>query len=124
MTTSHPAHTDGRNHSVCDGDAAGLTVDEAQARLSSLAGWELRDGKLHRTFRCTDFAESIALVDRIAQISESLNHHPNFAVTDKRQVSLVVWTHKMNCLTAMDFELAASIEAAFGEKSAPAGAQS
>ncbi|MCD2157879.1 4a-hydroxytetrahydrobiopterin dehydratase [Rhodococcus cerastii] len=70
----------------------------------------MRAGRLERTFRCRDFPESIAFLTRIARASETLNHHPNFCVTDKREVSVSIWTHKLDALTSLDFELAAALD--------------
>lgn len=111
------SRADGKNHTVCEGALSAMTDDEVEAGLARLNDWQLREGQLHRTFRCRDFADSVRLVTQIAQISEHLNHHPNFCVTNKRQVSAAIWTHKMNCLTTLDFELAEAISAAYDDRS-------
>jgi 4a-hydroxytetrahydrobiopterin dehydratase len=114
MSVSHSdCHADGKNHSVCVGALSALTDEDVEVQLASLADWAIRDGRLERTFHCRTFLESIGLVNELARISEDLNHHPNFCVADKRRVSVFIWTHKMNCLTNLDFDLARSITAAY-----------
>lgn len=108
-------HTDGKNHTVCDGDASALADQEVAVRLASLAGWDVQDGHLERDFRCRSFTESVEFVNELARISEDLNHHPNLRITDKRQVSVIIWTHQMNCLTKLDFDLAQLISAAYDD---------
>ncbi|CAM4305818.1 Putative pterin-4-alpha-carbinolamine dehydratase [Mycobacterium basiliense] len=103
---------------MCDGQLSALTTEEVAVRLGALCDWDLRNGRLERTFRCRNFAESVGFVNQLAQIAEDLNHHPNFWVIDKRRVSVVIWTHKMNCLTKLDFDLAASIGSAYDELTA------
>lgn len=110
MTTRTTDHTDGKDHTVCDGMLTALTGAEASERSRSVPLWTLHEGRLERTYLCRSFAESIAFVNRMAQISEQINHHPNFCVTDKRKVSVTIWTHKLDCLTTLDFELAAGLD--------------
>lgn len=119
MTVTHSDHhADGNNHAVCCGETSALSDAQVNSSLASLMGWEVLDGHLERTFGCRNFAESIEFVNQLARISEEINHHPNFCVNNKRQVSVVIWTHKMNCLTQLDFDLAGSIDAAYQDLSA------
>lgn len=106
-----------KNHMVCEGALSAMTQGEVEAQLASLDSWQLREHQLHRMFRCRDFSESVRLVTQIARISEGINHHPDFCVKDKRQVSVGIWTRRMNRLTALDFELATSINAAYRQLS-------
>ena len=69
-------------------------------------GWEETGGALERTFEWASFAEAIAFVDRIAELAERENHHPDIAVS-YRKVTLRWTTHSAGGITERDRELAA-----------------
>ena len=68
-------------------------------------GWSEVDGALERTFRFRDFAEALAFVNRVGEVAEAANHHPDIAVHWNR-VTLRWWTHTANAITDRDAELA------------------
>ena len=67
--------------------------------------WEVRDGVLERTFEFPTFPEAIAFVNRVAEVAEEANHHPDLAI-HYRQVTVRFWTHSKNAITDQDVELA------------------
>jgi 4a-hydroxytetrahydrobiopterin dehydratase len=69
-------------------------------------GWEERAGALERTFELGSFAEAIGFVDRIAELAECEDHHPDIAVS-YRKVTLRWTTHSAVGITERDRELAA-----------------
>ncbi|WP_410575708.1 4a-hydroxytetrahydrobiopterin dehydratase [Amycolatopsis sp. cmx-4-61] len=97
------------HHSVCHGSEHALTPAQIAEGIESTPGWEERGGRLRRTFRFPSFDDTMRFVDRMAELAQSANHHPDFSVSDKRVVSVELWTHKMGCLTSLDFDLAMSI---------------
>jgi 4a-hydroxytetrahydrobiopterin dehydratase len=70
-------------------------------------GWIEVDGALERTFELPTFAEAIAFVNRVAELAEAENHHPDIAVSYRR-VTLRWWTHTAGGVTDRDRELAAA----------------
>ena len=48
--------------------------------MSVPEGWSEVDGALQREFRFADFAEAIAFVNRVAELAETENHHPDIDV--------------------------------------------
>ena len=70
-----------------------------------MAAWPEIDGALERTFELGSFAEAIAFVNRIAELAERENHHPDIAVAYKK-VTLRWTTHSAGGITDRDRELA------------------
>jgi 4a-hydroxytetrahydrobiopterin dehydratase len=68
--------------------------------------WIENEGALERTFELPSFAEAIAFVDRVAELSERENHHPDIAISYKK-VTLRWTTHSEGGITDRDRELAA-----------------
>jgi 4a-hydroxytetrahydrobiopterin dehydratase len=69
-------------------------------------GWSEVDRALERTFEFSTFLDAIAFVNRVAELAESENHHPDIAI-DYRRVTLRWWTHTAGGITDRDRELAA-----------------
>ena len=87
-----------------------LTDVEIESRLSSLVGWAIVDGKLHRDFQFKDFVSAFAFMTGLALIAESKNHHPEwFNVYNKVVIDLT--THDGLGISALDFDLAAAANA-------------
>jgi 4a-hydroxytetrahydrobiopterin dehydratase len=80
--------------------------------VSSLSDWPEVDGALERTFHHPSFMEAIAFVDRVAELAEEENHHPDIAVS-YRDVTLRWTTHSAGGITERDHELAARTDALF-----------
>ncbi len=69
-------------------------------------GWEEVDGALQREFRFKDFVEALAFVNRVGELAERENHHPDIAI-HWNKVTLRWWTHTAGGVTDRDRELAA-----------------
>jgi 4a-hydroxytetrahydrobiopterin dehydratase len=68
-------------------------------------GWNEVDGALERTFELSSFPEAIAFVDRVAELAEAEDHHPDIDVRYKN-VTLRWSTHSAGGITDRDVELA------------------
>lgn len=68
-------------------------------------GWAEVEGALEREFRFRDFAEALAFVNRIGELAEGENHHPDVAI-HWNTVTLRWWTHVKNAITDRDAEMA------------------
>ena len=69
-------------------------------------GWTEVDGALEREFRFRDFREALEFVNRVGELAEAEDHHPDVAIHWNR-VTLRWWTHASNSITERDAELAA-----------------
>ena len=67
--------------------------------------WSEVDGALERTFAFKDFREALAFVNRVGELAETENHHPDIAIHYNR-VTLRWWTHTAGGITDRDRELA------------------
>ena len=89
--------------------AALLSPEEISRRLSVLAGWQLKGKTIEKKFRFADFRAAMGFVNRVADLAEVENHHPDILI-HYREVTLVLWTHAAGGLTERDFQLAADID--------------
>jgi 4a-hydroxytetrahydrobiopterin dehydratase len=84
---------------------------EVDERLGTLAGWERGKGsEIQRDLEFRDFAAAIDFVDRVAEVAEAANHHPDILLHGWNKVRLTLSTHSEGGLTGADFALAAQID--------------
>ena len=89
---------------------AALSDAEIEQRLAGMGGWR-RDGQTiicDRDFE--DFKAAIAFVNRVADVAEAANHHPDILVHGWNKVRLSLSTHSAGALTEADFGLAGRID--------------
>jgi 4a-hydroxytetrahydrobiopterin dehydratase len=70
------------------------------------ADWPEVDGALQRDFAFPSFGQAIAFVNRVAELADAEDHHPDIAISYRR-VTLRWWTHTAGGVTDRDRELAA-----------------
>lgn len=88
---------------------------DIQAALNELTGWEVRDGKLHKTFKFDSFAEAIGWMVSVSIFADKIDHHPEwFNVYSRVRVDLS--THDLgNAISNLDLELARKMNALAGQ---------
>ena len=86
-----------------------LTEEQIAAALAELPGWQQDDGKLRRIREFEDFAGAMRFVNRIADLAEARNHHPDIHVHD-RTVTLTLWSHDTGGVTERDIAFAHAVE--------------
>jgi 4a-hydroxytetrahydrobiopterin dehydratase len=67
--------------------------------------WQEQDEALVREFELPSFPAAIAFVDRLAELAESENHHPDIDIRYKR-VTVRWTTHSEGGITEKDREMA------------------
>jgi len=90
---------------------ARLSDSEIDERLAVRQGWRHGEGSsivCDRSF--ADFAAAIAFVDRVAELAEAANHHPDILLHGWNKVRLTLSTHSEGGLTDADFALAGQID--------------
>ncbi len=89
-----------------------LSDDELNAALNDLPGWSVEDGKLHKEYKFSTFAQAMGWMITVAIAADKLDHHPEWCnVYNRVRVDLV--THDMdNAISNLDVTLAQKMEAA------------
>lgn len=71
--------------------------------------WVIQGNKLRKEFVFNDFKEAFAFMTKVADIAETMDHHPDWSNSYKR-VTIELMTHDAQGITDLDFELAGKIE--------------
>ena len=79
--------------------------------MASDAVWRQEGDSLVRDYELADFKAAIAFVNRVADLAEEANHHPDILVHGWNKVRLTLTTHSEGRLTANDHAMAKRIDA-------------
>ena len=93
----------------CRAGTLPLAHDEAEEMAKEIPQWTLNEKSVERQFRFNGFRESIGFVNKVAEIAEAEDHHPDIHIFYNK-VKLELSTHKIGGLSKNDFILAAKID--------------
>jgi 4a-hydroxytetrahydrobiopterin dehydratase len=96
----------------CEGGVPPLAPNELADLLKQLPDWKLQpDGKrIRREWTTKDFAAAMEFFNRVAQVAEADDHHPDLHLVGYRNVAIELWTHAIGGLSENDFIIAAKID--------------
>ena len=86
-----------------------LSDEEIGKALGHLKDWHLEEGALVRETELASFPQAIQVVNRIAEIAENDNHHPDIDIR-WRTLTFRCSTHSEGGITAADTSLAEEID--------------
>ncbi len=86
-----------------------LSDTEIGKALGQLPHWRLVEGGLVREVELASFPQAIQVVNRVAEIAENDDHHPDIDIR-WRTLTFRCSTHSANGITAKDVGLAAEID--------------
>jgi 4a-hydroxytetrahydrobiopterin dehydratase len=87
-----------------------LTDDQLTEALSHLTDWRQDGATLVREVKLASFPQAIQVVNRIAEIAENDDHHPDIDIR-WRTLIFHLSTHSAGGLTSKDIALATEIDA-------------
>jgi 4a-hydroxytetrahydrobiopterin dehydratase len=87
-----------------------LNNDEIAAGLADLNAWKVKKDKLSKKYAFANFAESLAFVNRVGEIAESMDHHPDIKF-GWGYAKISTTTHDRGGISDVDLALAKKIDA-------------
>ena len=96
----------------CEGNTPALTRAEIDARLSAVPEWKLSDdGRLiRRKYKFKDFVTALAFLQKVGELAEEEQHHPDLHLTGYKNAAVELSTHAIGGLSENDFIVAAKID--------------
>ncbi|MBY0458768.1 MAG: 4a-hydroxytetrahydrobiopterin dehydratase, partial [Gemmataceae bacterium] len=81
--------------------------------LAALPRWQRTEGgeAIRRKYTFKDFAAALSFLNRVGELAEAEDHHPDLHLTGYRHLTIELTTHAVDGLTANDFIVAAKIDA-------------
>jgi 4a-hydroxytetrahydrobiopterin dehydratase len=86
-----------------------LTAEEILENLADLDHWKVADNNLFKRFTFANFAESLVFVNKIGEIAETHDHHPDITF-GWGYAEIFTTTHDAGKITPKDFALAKEID--------------
>ncbi|RJQ83651.1 4a-hydroxytetrahydrobiopterin dehydratase [Amycolatopsis panacis] len=87
-----------------------LSDSAADEAVRTLSGWHREAETIVRTVELPSFPAAIEVVDRVAELAEAADHHPDIDIR-WRTLTFRLSTHYLGGLTERDFALARQIDA-------------
>ena len=98
---------------ACTIDAPLVSDSEAKVLLLELDGWVIESdssiNQLIKTYKFSNYAESLDFSNKVADLAESEDHHPKI-VLEYGSVEVSWWSHKIKGLHKNDFICAAKTD--------------
>ena len=85
-------------------------TDDAVAEGLQGSAWKREGEAIVRDWTFADFREAMGWVNRVAELAEEANHHPDISVHDWNKVRLTLSTHSVGGLTQGDLDMARRID--------------
>ena len=86
-----------------------LSDEEIAGRLDG-SEWTREGDEIVREWKFDDFAAALAFVNRVGEVAEEANHHPDILLHGWNKVRMALTNHSAGGLTAADFEMAAKFD--------------
>jgi len=97
---------------ACEGWMKPMTRKEFEQYLTVVKDWiVIEEKKIEKDYKFKNFKEALAFVNKVGEIAESENHHPNIFLYGWNKVKLTLTTHAIKGLSQNDFIMAAKINA-------------
>jgi len=72
--------------------------------------WILKEHALEKEFQFLDFSQALEFVNKVGQIAEDMQHHPDIAIYQYCKVRIASTTHDAGSVTEKDHILARKID--------------
>lgn len=89
-----------------------LSISQINEHLGMLSDWNLEDGGklIIKNFKFKDFREAVDFINKVSEIAEAEEHHPDIKIYDYNNVEVKLTTHSVLGLTEKDFKVASEID--------------
>ena len=85
-----------------------ISPDEINKSLSN-KGWVYKDKMIVKTFSFNNYMEGIAFVNKVADLAETNNHHPDIKISFEA-IAIYITSHDMGGVTTKCINLASRID--------------
>ena len=101
----------------CEGNVPSLDLSEIHKYQKKVDGWDVKENErqiyfLEKNFKFKDFIKSQNFINKVGEISEKENHHPDISF-GWGYAKIIITTHAIEGLSENDFILAAKIDQIF-----------
>ena len=97
-----------------------LDAHHIKDKRAALEGWHCLgpEGPLEKSWTFARFSAAMAFFVEVGDLAERLNHHPEL-LSNYTDMRIRLWTHDVNGLTALDFDMALAIDQIYARMFSP-----
>ncbi len=97
---------------ACEGYENPMGLEEAKRYLEKVKGWDIKDDgrMISKSYEFKNFSEALLFTNKVGEIAERENHHPDIYLHDYKKVRIDLTTHAIKGLSENDFIEAAKID--------------
>src|SRR5579862_3318931 len=90
---------------ACESGVPALDAVRVKDLLKQVPRWHLAADhkRIRREWVVKDFVTALDFFNRVGQVAESEEHHPDLHLTGYRNVAIELWTHAIGGLSENDF---------------------
>ena len=89
-----------------------LSNQQLENQLKELEDWNIKNKKLFKAFKFSDFAQAFEFMSLVAILAEAMDHHPEWSnVYNNVEINLV--TDSEGGITQLDIDLAKKIDSQY-----------
>ncbi len=95
----------------CEGRVPAFSKPKNLEHLKRVNEWQLIDDKvIEKILLFKDFKETIAFINKVADVAEAEGHHPDLLLFGWNKLKISLSTHSIDGLSENDFILASKID--------------
>ncbi len=87
-----------------------IPIKDLEKHLEQMKHWFIEGNSITKNYVFPNFKEAISFVNKIAEIAEEKNHHPDLKIFNYRNVTVNLTTHSAGGVTQKDLEMAHLID--------------
>lgn len=84
--------------------------------IKRLNGWKMLGRELTKAFHLRDFSDAVSFINDVADIANSMDHHPDVLLSEFRNVRLFIKTNELAKVTMLDVDFAKRVDHAFEKR--------
>ena len=73
--------------------------------------WLQENNQLQKEFEFTDFKQALIFINKVGELAEKMEHHPDIFLHNYNKVRVTLSTHETGVVSDKDFDLAREIDA-------------
>lgn len=72
--------------------------------------WKTNNEQLEREFTFSNFKQALRFVNKVGELAEEMDHHPDILLFGYKKVKITLTTHSGGKITELDYGLAEKID--------------
>lgn len=75
-----------------------------------IMSWKAENNAIRKSFKFDNFNKALAFVNKVGEIAERSQHHPDISIHDYNKVDITLTTHDKGEVTDKDYLMAEGID--------------